>query len=189
MKKWIFVIAPAVMLGLFLAYYSSDRKRVSAREEQYKAAQQQKIDDKKRKDDDMRAKTKQDQMAKDAEKLREEQAKEAEKVAKEAADRKGDLDATAIAKSNFAQRTGEIRTIDAQIGGVQKQRDQLLKEILNLSKSNEQAKIDRRSAELEFERTKAQLLGVLAQDPLMQMPVAPVAPGGPGGGGRGRGGP
>jgi len=189
MKKWIFVIAPAVMLGLFLAFYSSDRKRVSAREEQYKAAQQQKIDDKKRKDDDMRAKTKQDQMAKDAEKLREEQAKEAEKVAKEAADRKGDLDATAIAKSNFAQRTGEIRTIDAQIAGVQKQRDQLLKEILNLSKSNEQAKIDRRSAELEFERTKAQLLGVLAQDPLMQMPVAPVAPGGPGGGGRGRGGP
>jgi hypothetical protein len=190
MKKWIFVVVPAVMLGLFLVFYSADRKRVAAREEQYKKVQADKVAEKKRHDDEMRANTKKDQEAKDAEKAREEAAKEAEKKAKDDADRKADLDATAVAKRNFETRSAEIRTIESQISGVQRQRDQALKEILDLSKSVETAKIERRNAELEFERTKAQLMSVLAQDPLMQVPAVPEG-GGPGGrGGRGgRGGP
>lgn len=173
MKKWIFVIVPAVMLGIFLVFYYSDRERVIANEAKHKAEQAAKVAEKKKKDDDIREKTRRENEAKDAEKAREEAAKEAEKRAKEDKERQDDVDATNVARRNFETRTAEIRTIESTIAASQRQRDQALKEILDLSKLVEQAKIDRRNAELDFERAKAQLLSVLAQDPLVQMPVPP----------------
>lgn len=191
MKKWLFVIAPALMLGLFLAYYTADRKRVAEREAKYKQAQEDKVLAKKRSNEEIAAKNKKDQEAKDSAQALADAAKEAEKKATADADRKTDLEATATARSNFQSRTAEIRTLDGQIAAAQRQRDQYLKEILDLTKTVVQAKIDRRTAELEFERSKAQLMSVLAQDPLMQTPVVPDGlgrggrggPAGPGGAG------
>jgi membrane protein involved in colicin uptake len=190
MKKWILVICPAVMLGVFLVFYTADRKRALEREAEHKAASEAKIAEKKRNDDAIREKNRKEQAEKEAKKLAEEREKEAKKLADAAKEKQDDIDATNVAKANFQTRSNEIKTIDAQIAAAQKQRDDLLKDILALTTDMAKARIDRTTAELDTDRTRKRLLDLLAADPDMQMP-APGAggPGAPGGGGRGRGGP
>jgi hypothetical protein len=189
MKKWIFLICPTVMLGVFLVFYSADRKKAAAHEIEYQAKKQKAIDDKKRADEVIRDKNRKDQAEKEAKKAEDDRQKEAKKAADIAKEKQDDLDATNTAKGNFATRSNEIKAIDAQIVAAQKQRDQLLKDIFGITGEMERARIERTTAELDQERTRKRLLDALASDPSMQMPPpGAFGPGGPGGRG-GRGGP
>ena len=147
-----YLIVPVVLLVLFAFFYTGARKEMRAKE----AARQEEIARTKA-DELARKKVIEDKATAEAKKRQEE--REAADLAKEQKKQKDYDDAikaledeTAKYATEAAKHAKEAADLEIQISQTRSDREKLNRESLELAKRVEQAKINRRTAELEIQR-------------------------------------
>jgi len=175
MKKWMYVIFPAIGLGLFSLLYLSENKKMDEAER----VKAQQIADAKKADDDRKAKLQDEANASAAKKAKEREEertrKEAEKAAKWKAEGDKIQEETQKSLSEAAASTKKIAELEAQLVALRDQRDQANREYLEAIKGVELGKIQRRNAEIEIQRT-TQMLVSRADTTLMAKMPPPFVP-------------
>ena len=176
MKKWMYIIFPGAMLGLFLVFFLSHTKEAEANEKVRQEVLAKKIaeDAAKKKADEDRARVDAEKRA--ADRAAEDAAKEAKKIAAQAAIDKDVKDATdkALAEAAASQKT--IDGLEAELERLHKQKDQLSREGFDIAKQVEAAKVAKRTAELEIQRTVDLVAKKSQESFLTRMPPPPPPP-------------
>lgn len=173
MKKWMYVIFPGTALVLFIFVYLGEVKKMDEKE-QAKAVE---VAQAKKADDDRKARLQQEAGENAAKKAKEREderlRKEAEKAAKWKADSDKIQEYTDKAKADIAARSKQIADLELQLDKVRAQRDQTNREYLDLVKTVELTKIERRNAELEIQRMTQKIANRATDSSLTKMP-API---------------
>jgi hypothetical protein len=175
MKKWLYVLAPAAMLAIFLFFYASSRTEAKAKE----AAHQEEIARAKA-DADAKKKIAEDHARADA--LQREADREAAD-AKAAKDKQDKYDAEMrriqadTDKSNALAETysKEVSELTIELDTLNKEKDQLTREGFEEAKKVELAQVARRSAEMEVQRMVDMIANRADQSIMAKMPPAPPA--------------
>ncbi|MBI5382025.1 MAG: hypothetical protein HZA31_09020 [Opitutae bacterium] len=175
MKKWLYFIAPAVGLGVFLFFYYAHveeaGKRLAAKKVEIEkrdaeeAAKKKALEERARQDADRLA----------AERAKEEAKKLAERVAAQAAEDKKVKDATDLALGECDKYTKEIARMERELSDLRAKKEKTTREFLEISKQLELAKIARRNAELEVQRM-TEMVATKAAESAMAKFVPPPAP-------------
>jgi septal ring factor EnvC (AmiA/AmiB activator) len=170
-----YLIAPLVLLAIFAVTYNNSLKEMNAREmvNQEKAVKI-KLEEKKRKDEvelKATADAKRRQEERDAEDLK----KQAKKQAEYDEVMKSLRDQTADYTTQAAKLTKEITDLEAQIAQNRNAKENLIRENLELSKTVELTKINRRNAELEIQRT-IEMVAKKLNDSSIAVPPPPPPP-------------
>lgn len=175
MKKWIYLLVPGVLLGLFLIVFFSYQKDLAAREAQQAANLNAKMAAEKKQKDEAEAKAREEATKRQKEREEEDAKKEAARLAKDAAIDKEIKDATdsAVAEGNTYQK--DINAKELELANLRKQKEQLGLEAFDLAKKVELAKVAKRNAELEEQRLTAMIAEKAAASALAKLPPAPVA--------------
>lgn len=152
MKKWIFVIAPACMLGLFLIFYWQETNRLDELQRQRAQAEARQ-----KAEDDEKKRILQDNARKDSERRAAEQAAEAAKVeANRVAQRKAELQKiindTKAATDETADYTNRAKALQDKLDALQKQKEQDTRDDFDLIMEVEKARVDQETADLENQR-------------------------------------
>lgn len=176
MKKWMYLIFPGAMLGLFLVFFLSHTKEAESREKVRQEVVAKKIADDaaKKKADEDRARLDAEKRA--ADRAAEDAKKEAERIAKVAAIDREIKEATdkAIVDAATSQKT--IDNLEAELDRLHKQKDQFSRDSFDIAKQVELAKVAKRTAEIEIQRT-VELIARKAQESyLTRMPPPPPPP-------------
>jgi hypothetical protein len=176
MKKWMYLIFPGIMLGLFLTFFLSHTKEVEVREAARLAAMNRKQADdlEMKKADEERARL--DAAKNAAIRAKDEADKEAARVAKLAAQDKEVQDATDKALADAVASQKEIDRLIVELDQLHKQKDQLSREAFDVAKKVELAKVDRRNAELEIQRTTEMIVRRSGESFLNRLPPPPPPP-------------
>lgn len=180
MKKFLYLILPAVMLAAFLftpgmGYLAAQKEiaaRVAAREEavrQTKAAEDAKrAEIQQRAEEDARARQRENEAL--------ERAKE-EKKRKEYEDAVNKLKeetATYIRETEAFNK--ENAALEVELGKLRDRKESLNRENFDLAKQVELAKIERRTAELEIQRMVGMVSRTLSASPLLAPPPVATPP-------------
>lgn len=174
MKKWMYLIFPGIMLGIFLVFYLSSVKQWDAQEAaKQEAAAKQKADDDKKKADAEEA-------ARIAAQKRQEEQKQEE--TKKAADREakyqkqlGDFVAArdkANAQADIYNK--QISELGVQLDSLHRQKEQDNQDDFDLLKKVELARVKQRDAELEIQRMVALIAQRASESAMANPPPAPA---------------
>lgn len=176
MKKWMYLVFPGAMLGIFLIFFLTHSKEIEEREKVRLEAVNKKIADDaaKKKSDEDRARADAEKRA--AERAAEEAKKEADKAAKQAAIDREIKDATDKANAEAAASQKTIDGLEAELDRLHKQKDQLSRDGFEIAKQVEAAKIARRNAEIEIQRTVDMVARKAQESYLTRMPPPPPPP-------------
>jgi hypothetical protein len=174
MKKWFYVLFPAILLGVFMFYYTASKAETEARDRATKAEMA-----KEKAEADQKKALAEKKAREDAEKRSADRAAEEAKAAKDKEDKynadmariKEDTDRSNATAATYAKQVSEL-TI--QLDNLHKQKDTETRESFELAKKVELAQIARRNAELEIQRYTAMLADRADQSSLTRMP--PPAP-------------
>lgn len=172
MKKF-YIIAPVVLLGLFIAYFMnfSKEQKVKETKKQEELAAIKAAEDKKKKETEDRAKADADERTK---KRQEEEAKkEADKRKKWDDQGKEIADATAKYLADGKKYTAEVASLEKQLADLRAKKDAASREAFDLQKKVELALIAKRNAELEIQRM-TEMVTRKASDSALAKPPAPV---------------
>ena len=181
MKKWMYLIVPAILMVGFVFVYFSHVEKTHEKERIAKAkvvAEKAEADRKKKDaEDKARADAKKRQDDRDAE----EKKKEDEKIAKQRADDEKVRSATAefVTKATNAAKQGQ--QLEKDLENFRREKDRLTREAFDIAKQVELARIARRNAELEIQRmtemiTQRASNSSLVRPPALPTPPAPAAP-------------
>lgn len=176
MKKWIYLIIPGVLLGLFLIFYFSHQKESQAREAERTAIATKKKADEQRTKEEAEQRAREDAAKKQAEREAEEKKKEDERRAKQAAIDKEIRDTTEAARAEAARYQKDAQTLQTQLEQLHRDKDRLSREAFDLQKQVEAAKVERRNAELESQRMIEMIVRRASDSSLVRMPVMPPVP-------------
>jgi len=176
MKKWLYIIAPAVMLVVFTFFYFSQAKRL----EEQEIARQEAIEQKRQEDEAKRAaieeKARLDAAKRAEEREAEAAKKEADRVAKFLAEGAEIQQATDEYNAEADRYAKEIAALEIKLDTLRKQKEELNAQVLASAKRVEQAQIDKRNAEIEIQRKTEVMINRAESSTLAQMP-APVTTG------------
>ena len=158
MKKWFYVLFPAILLGVFLFYYTASKAETEAREKAAKAEMA-----KEKAEADQKKALAEAKAREDAEKRAADRAADEAKAAKEKEDKyntdmariKEDTDRSNATAATYAKQVSDL-TIE--LDSLHKQKDTETRESFELAKKVELAEIARRNAELEIQRYTAMLV-------------------------------
>ena len=175
MKKWLYVLAPAVMIAVFLFFYFDSKAAWEAKEK----AQLEEVARAKA-DAEAKKHVAEAKAREDAERRNAERAAEDAKAAKEKQDRydadmariQSDTDRANASAENFAKQVSEL-TIE--LDTLHKQKDALTREDFELEKKVEAAQVARQTAELEIQRT-VEMIATRADQSAMAKPPPPPPP-------------
>ena len=177
MKKWMYLIFPGLMLGLFLFFYLAASKETELKEKQHiaaaaklkadEAARKKIIEDKARLDSEKRS----------AARAAEEKKKEDDKIAKWVNDGKKIQDDTDKANAEANRLSKEAAVLEIQLDTLRKAKDKASREAFELVKQVELAKVARRNAEIEIQRTTEMISRRAAESSLVKPPLVPATPG------------
>jgi ABC-type Na+ efflux pump permease subunit len=176
MKKWLFVISPALMLAVFIVFYLSDRAQSEIREKAHQAELDRQKADAAEKKAAAEAKAKAD-----AQKRDEERAAEVARVAKEKQD-KYDADMARIKaatdKSNAtAQKfADQVSELTIKLDNLHKQKDELTRHNFDLIKQVQLAEVARHTAEMDIQRMVEMISDRADQSAMSKMPPPPPPP-------------
>jgi hypothetical protein len=173
MKKWMFVLFPGIMLAIFLTFFLSHKKEMQERETARLATAarlQQETDAKKKADE---AAEHRDAVKRSEERVVEEKRKADERAAKQAAADKEVTDATDKALADGDKAAQEARRLEMELENLRKTKNLLSREAFEVAQQNELAKVARRNAELEEQRT-IEMIANRADNSLMSRPPAAV---------------
>lgn len=177
MKKWLYLILPAVMTVVFGVFYVNHEKDVLSRE----STRSKQIADKKAADkavkDAAEAKAKESAKVTQAEREAADAKREADRKAKQDAVDKEIKDSTdaSLAEADTSSKRAVI--LEAELERLQKERDRLGREAFDLAKQVELAMVAKRNAELEEQRL-TEMIARRASDAAMAKipPPPPPAP-------------
>lgn len=172
MKKWLYIIAPAAMLVVFTFFYFSQAKELAHRE----AEREAQIEKDRKAEDARRAaieeKARLDATQRNAEREADAAAKEVERLAKWAAEGKEIEDAANAYNAEADKYAKAIAALEIRLDTLRKDKESLNTTVLGASKRVEQARIDKRNAELEIQRKTEVMVRRAESSPLTQIPVA-----------------
>jgi hypothetical protein len=176
MKKWMYLIFPGAMLGLFLVVYLAESKKTEEREREHatEVARQKKAEDDKQ--DVLKKKAEADAKKRADDRAAEEAKKEHDRVAKWEAEAQKILDDTNKSKKAGDDSSKKIANAEAELATLRANREKANREYLELLKNVERAKIDRRTAELEIQRTTDMIARKAADSAMTKMPPPPPPP-------------
>ena len=171
MKKWMYLIFPGVMLGLFLVFYISHADEAEKKERAHveQVAKKKADDDAKKKVAE--AKAREDAKKRAEERDADEKKKEDEKAAKQAADDKQVRDKTAeyVAKGDAAAK--DVTKNETELARLRKERDKTSSESFEIAKQVELARVARRNAELEIQRMTEMVIKRASDSSLTRAPI------------------
>jgi hypothetical protein len=174
MKKWMYVIAPGLMLAGFFFLYFSHAEEMHKKETAQKAKiEQERVEaDEKKKVAETKARD--DAKKRQEERDAEEKKKLDEKMARQAADDKKVSDQTAeyTAKANAAAK--QVAALEIELDRLRKEKDKTSREAFDLAKQVELARIARRNAELEIQRMTEMVSRRAAESSMTKPPVIPA---------------
>jgi murein DD-endopeptidase MepM/ murein hydrolase activator NlpD len=175
MKKWIYLIFPAVLLvGLFVVY-KGHVKEAEEKAQVVAAKVAKDRADAEAKKQAAEAKARADAKKRQDERDAEEKKKADEKSARQAADDKKVAEQTAefLAKVTAAQK--QITALEAELDRLRKDEDRASRENFDAAKKIELARIARRNSELEIQRT-TEMIAKRAEQSSMTRPPPPPPP-------------
>ncbi|MEY2880395.1 MAG: hypothetical protein RLZZ15_2775 [Verrucomicrobiota bacterium] len=177
MKKWMYIIFPGIMLGLFLAFYFTHKKEADALEEKQLMEARQKeaaeVAKKKKAEQEAAANARENQRKHDEA----EKSKEETRNAKQAAADKEVKDKTEADIVRADKASKEVAAREIELDALRKKKEQINKEAFELAKQVELAKIARRNAELESQRMHGRISRIAGESSLSRMPPPmPVPP-------------
>ncbi len=174
MKKWIYLIVPAIMLAGFLFIYfghvDTMHQKEAAKAASIAEAKASAEAKKKDAEDKARSDAKKRQEERDAEEAR----KEKEKTDKQAADDKKVRDAITEFTAKADSASKQATALDAELDRIRKEKDRLRRETFDLAKEVELARIARRNAELEIQRTTEMIARRASESSMTRPPVVPA---------------
>jgi hypothetical protein len=173
MKKWFYVLFPAILLGVFLFYYTASKAETEARDKATKAEMA-----KEKAEADQKKALAEAKAREDAERRSTERAAEEAKAAKDKEDKynsdmariKEDTNRSSATAATYAKQVSDL-TIE--LDTLHKQKDTETRESFELAKKVELAEIARRNAELEIQRYTAMLADRADQSSMTKMPPPP----------------
>jgi len=175
MKKWMYLIAPAVMLGIFLIFYFSYVEESNAKKAALKAKQEQEKVVAEEKKKAAEAKAREDAKKRQEERDAEERKKEKDRTDKQAAEDKKVRDQTSEAVARGKKAEDEGKALEAQLDALRKEKDKISREAFDIAKQVELARVARRNAELEIQRL-TEMVSKRAADSSMTKPPPVFTP-------------
>jgi len=176
MKKWMYLIFPGVLLGVFLAFYFMDAKRVAERDRLHAVEVQRRNAEEAQKTAELKEKAEADAKKHADERAAELAKKEADKLARWNKAGKDIQDATDKSNTESNRHSIKIAGLEKDLENLRALREKTNREYLELLKKVELAKIDRRSAELDIQRTTEMIARRAAESSLIKPVPAPAAP-------------
>lgn len=173
MKKWMYLIFPGAMLGLFLVFFLSHQKEAEVREKARAEAVAKKNAEDKKKKQDAERKAQEDAKKRQVEREAEDAAKEAAKIAKQAAADKEVADDTKKATDASDAYQKQISKFEIDLDTLRKNKDKASREAFDLAKQVELAKVAKRNAEFEIQRTTEMISRRAGDSSLTRMPPPP----------------
>jgi hypothetical protein len=173
MRKWLYVLAPAAMLAVFLFFYASSRTEAKAKEDARLAdiarqkaddAEKKQIAEAKAREDALKREA--DREAADAKAAREKQ----EKYDAEMARIKADADKSNAQAEAYAKQVSDL-TIE--LDSLNKQKDSLSRAEFDQEKKVELAQVARQNAEMEIQRMVQMIANRADQSTMAKMPPPP----------------
>lgn len=176
MKKWMYLIAPGLMLAGFIALYFSHADALHKKEAAQKAKIEQERVEAEEKKKVAEAKAREDAKKRQEERDAEEKKKQDEKAARQAADDQKVRDQTAeyTAKANAAAK--QVAALEIELDRLRKEKDKTSREAFELAKQVELARIARRNAELEIQRMTEMVSRRAAESSMTKPPLPPPLP-------------
>ena len=176
MKKWMYLIFPGVMLGIFLVFFLSHQKESDARDKARAEIVAKKEADEKAKKVEAERKAQEDGKKRLAEREAEEAAKTAAKLAKQAAADKEVSDDTKKATDAGDASQKQITKFESDLASIRAAKDKASRESFELAKQVELAKVAKRNAEFEIQRTTEMVSRRASDSSLTRMPPPPPLP-------------
>lgn len=176
MKKWMYIIFPSALLGAFLIFFFSHQTETQAKEKSRLAIAQKIEADKAKIKADNEQKAALDAKERQAAREKEDADKIAAKLAKLAAADKEVKDATDKALAEGDKAGKEVSKLDIDLDTLRKAKDKANREAFELAKQVELAKVAKRNAEFEIQRTTEMISTRAANSSLTRMPPPPPLP-------------
>jgi len=175
MKKWMYVIFPTVMLGVFLFFYFAEAKQAEIKEKQRSAelAKQKADDAEKKRIAEEKARV--DSAKRQAERAAEDAKREADKLAKWQAEGKRIQDDTDKSVADADRYAKQVAELEIQLDSARKAKDKASREAFDLLKTVERSKVDRRNAEVEIQRL-TEMVARRASDSSLTRVAGPATP-------------
>lgn len=176
MKKWMYLIAPGLMLAGFIVLYFSHAEALHQKEAALKAKIEQERIEAEEKKKVAEAKAREDAKKRQEERDAEEKKKQDEKAARQAADDQKVRDQTAeyTGKANAAAK--QVAALEIELDRLRKEKDKTSREAFELAKQVELARIARRNAELEIQRMTEMVSRRAAESSMTKPPLPPPLP-------------
>ncbi len=178
MKKWLYLVLPVAMLGIFLVFYFANLKETEEKERMHaeKAAADQRAADAKKAEAEEKARK--DAVRRAEEKAKEDAAKEAEKAAKWK--KEGDQIAsdTAEAVLRTDKATKEANDLDIKLDALHRQKDAENRAMFDATKQVEKSRVDRQNAEFEIQRLTDMVAKRASTSSMANPPPPPPPPAG-----------
>jgi hypothetical protein len=177
MKKWMYLIFPGAMLGIFLVFFFSHQKEAEEREH----ARMVKVEEEARKKEAEKKaaeeKLRQEAMQKQQEREREEAEKERARREKQAALDKEVTDAIATNQALGEAAQKKINAAELELSQLHKDKDRLSRETFTLWQQVESLKVDRQTAEMREQRLTEMIARKASESAMAQLPPPPpIAP-------------
>jgi hypothetical protein len=176
MKKWMYLIFPSLLLAVFLTFYFMDAKRVAERDRVHALEVQRRDAEEAQKQKDLKERAEADAKKRADERAAELAKKEADKLARWNKAGKDIQDASDKSFAESKQHSIKIAELEKQLDSLRSLREKTNQEYLDLLKKVELAKIDRRSAELEIQRTTEMIARRAAESSMAKSPPPPPPP-------------
>ncbi len=173
MKKWLYVLAPAAMLAVFLFFYFESKAETEAKERAHQEQVAREKADAEQKKQIAEAKAREDAERRNAEREAEDAKASKEKEDKYLAGMQriqSDTDKSNALAEGYAQQVSEL-TI--KLDTLHKQKDALTREEFELSKKIELEEVERRNAELDIQRLVQIISDKAEQSAMAKMPPPP----------------
>ena len=176
MKKWMYLIFPGALLGAFLIFFFSHQAETEVKEKSRLATAQKIEADKAKIKADNERKASLDAKERQAAREKEDADKIAAKLAKLAAADKEVKDATDKALAEGDKAAKEVSKLDIELDSLRKSKDKANREAFEQAKQVELAKVAKRNAEFEIQRTTEMISTRAANSSLTRMPPPPPLP-------------
>ena len=173
MKKWLYVLFPTALLGIFLFYYFASRAETQAREAAHKEQVARETAEANQKKQIAEAKAREDADRRNAER----QAEEA-KTAKDKEDKYNAEMARIKAETDKANANAElyakqVSELTIELDNLHKQKDAMTRDAFELAKKIELAEVAKHNADMEIQRYTEMIANRADQSFMTKMPPPP----------------
>lgn len=173
MKKWYFVIAPTLMLGVFLVFYFLSTAETERREQVHAAALAAQKADAEQKKKVAEETAREDAEKRNQQRLADEAKAAQEKLEKYEAAMRKIQEGTDKANASAEKFAKQVSDLSIELDALYKQKDEESREAFELAKKVQAAEVARRNAELDIQRMVEMIADRAELSLMAKMPPPP----------------